>query len=121
MKSLRPHPTNRRWPRDRIASVCRYPRPRRRRLPRKDRDEEKRPRTDFDCNLTLIVRRVLEGVFQHPSLASSSSGFSVAAKRPARLRTSKGHQPGEWREEKEPQKYRQSSQELLRLRGERRW
>src|SRR3989442_7505694 len=64
MRSLLPLPMNSTWPRDRIALVCRYPKPKKRRLPRRDKAEEKRLRADLN---SIFAGWALEDKLQRPS------------------------------------------------------
>src|SRR2546430_7431598 len=67
MRSLPPLPTNRTWPRDPIALVCRYPKPKKRRSPRRDKAEEKRLRADLvEAELDICWKGV-GGKLQRPS------------------------------------------------------
>src|SRR2546430_13084534 len=91
MRSLPPLPTNRTWPRDPIALVCRYRKPKKRRSPRRDRAEEKRLRADLVAALNPIFAGALEDN-SSALLVSSSWRSSIDAKRPAPLRTSMDQQ-----------------------------
>src|SRR5437868_921540 len=68
MRSLPPLPMNSTWPRDRIALVCRYRKPKKRRLPRRDRAEEIRLRADLVEVERDLAGWALEDKLQRPSL-----------------------------------------------------